>query len=566
MTAIGSLRRDSKVFDISSPADLPAAITAPDGVSRVPIVESAKYIIHETFSWPRLLIPKQTVFGNFEPIDFLGARTEVRMEFDGDDTPHIWGRDIGSVRFDSVGLRDISNAGAGLGTWLFDLVGASGFSLLGTSFLPSEQFKRIASLVDMALEFRPHAISSNQEGYIVRLNPTALFASNLAHQLTGVRFTNPLNTTQTAPQLVFQGDPVNTVVVATSVDQQSGDNWCAIDSGAAASEYVFSAVAYAGTASGNFFRADISKSLTAMADSAIAITAFSNSTADPGVDTTVEFGAIQKFTRGQFILISGATQVSLNGTHQIQRVADDQSSFDIPIVFVTDSTATLEKTTVTAAAHGMVEGETQTIVGTTSYNGTTEILSISDDRNSFDIPVAFVGNDATGTVTSTSKDETSIGVTVSNCGAQPDSRILGFGEMNANATATVVASASTYQAINVGTVVDNPVSERFTLTDATNGVYTYNGSKPISARVTAVVSATKGGATANYRFTTSVNGAIPTFATAAYAPMEVKSAKVAATVSKFVSLVNGDTVQIMGAGDGHSDNFTATDFVIEIDG
>ena len=48
--------------------------------------------------------------------------------------------------------------------------------------------------------------------------------------------------------------------------------------------------------------------------------------------------------------------------------------------------------------------------------------------------------------------------------------------------------------------------------------------------------------------------------------MEVKTSKVGVTVLTSVALVKDDTIQIMIAGDGTSDNITITDFVIEIRG
>lgn len=580
-----SIRRSPKQFDISSIDDLldAAGITdgilpiAPDGIRRLPFIESGSYWIHETFEWPRMLMPKQTNFFRFEPIDIKGPRTAVRIEFDGAsgihtggdaDTPMIWGRDVGSIRFDSVGYHDIGAADVGHVSTFADLVGASGFSLFGTSFLPAEQFKRIATLVDMTLEFRPHAVSDNQEGYVTRQNPTSIFPSNLAHSISGTRFTQPNNKGTTAPMLVFQGSPVNTVCGINSVDQQSGDSFLAIDSAAAANEYVFSAIPYSGVNGDDFFRPNISEALSLFADSFISIDSFQDAPApNAGVNTQVNFTSIQKFTRGQNIRIGGATQVTLNGAHQIQKVADDQSSFEIPIVFVTDSSAIVEITTVTvvAATHGMVEGETQTISGTTSYNQTSEILFISSDRKSFDIPVVFVGAEpTTGTVVSTSKTQASFGVTVSECGAQADSKTLGTAASNAESTTTTPADG-TYAATNFGTLTEGSVSERVTLTTAAQGVFTYNGENPATLKISGPLNGVKSGANRNYRFSPSVDGAIPVFASAEYAPFTITSVNSNIYFSFFVDVNPGETIQLMSAGDGTTDAFTITDTLLSIE-
>ena len=55
------------------------------------------------------------------------------------------------------------------------------------------------------------------------------------------------------------------------------------------------------------------------------------------------------------------------------------------------------RTTVTSAAHGFRDRDSITITGTTSYNGTFTIENVT--TNTFDIAVAFVADDATGTAT-----------------------------------------------------------------------------------------------------------------------------------------------------------------------
>jgi hypothetical protein len=59
------------------------------------------------------------------------------------------------------------------------------------------------------------------------------------------------------------------------------------------------------------------------------------------------------------------------------------------------------KTTVTSAAHGLRNGDQITISGTTSYNGGYLVSNVVVP-NKFDILVAFVANDATGTWVKTS--------------------------------------------------------------------------------------------------------------------------------------------------------------------
>ena len=113
-------------------------------------------------------------------------------------------------------------------------------------------------------------------------------------------------------------------------------------------------------------------------------------------------------------------------------------------------------------------------------------------------------------------------------------------------------------------MVNNPITERFTLVNATNGVYRYDGNKPICARVFVIV--TGSGSASTWRFTTSVNGAIPVFANAFYSTIDIldADASVSVAASNFEELVNGDTIQVMVAGDGHSNNITIAEFQIQI--
>ena len=272
------------------------------------------------------------------------------------------------------------------------------------------------------------------------------------------------------------------------------------------------------------------------------------------------------FTRGQTILIAGAP-AAFNGARTIKSVALDENSFVIPIDFATGSagTGTIKITRITTASdHPMVVGETQTISGTTSYNAETCILFTPAD-DTFDVPLSFVANDATGTVVSASRTQKSVGIFVRSCGAQPESRSIGVGNTNANGAATTIASSNVYQALDCSTMINNVVSERFTLTNSTDGIYTFNGTQPITVKVSAFVTAVKTGATQLYRFATSIDSAVPTFATAPYSSMEVKSTEVNTTVSHFVQLSAGQTIQIMIAPEGHTDNITISDYQFQVE-
>ncbi len=546
------------IVDVYSANDLPAEITAPDGVLRRPLKLSTKYIVHKEFTWPRLLVPKATNFSKFQFLSIKGIRSNISMLIDGDTTPHIWGRDIGVFQFNDVIIKDISNSGAGRGTVLVNLVGGSPFSFFIKQFMVFFNFKKLGALVDIGIQSSQTFQSGVESGWVFRVNPNTFqnsFVVSLQRMIQA-----PTDPAMKKPFMVFQGAAPIAVVSNGNIELQSGDNAFHIDS-AFTGEINMLGNAYTGVAAGNFFRPDISKSLTAMAEAQIGIASFQASAVNPSTETQVNFSTIQKFTRGQVILIADATQGSFNAQHTIVRVADDQKSFDISVVFSTSSTANLKITRITSVAHGMVEGETNTISNTSAYNGTEKNLFVTDDT--FDIPVAFVTNEASGTVDSTGKNEKSIDISAIANSAQKDSRSLAFGEMNTNTSVSAVTDG-VYTNVVFSGFTANAVTERWTLTNATNGVFRYDGSKPFTGKMTASINAIKTGGVANYRFTTSVNGATPVFATAMFAPMEIGSTKVSTVLLAPVNIVTGDTVQLMIAGDGTAVAATITDCVIEI--
>lgn len=563
-TRVPLLKQPVSIVDLFSAEDLPDAIVAPDGVLRVPLAR-ARYYVHNAFVWPRCLFPVAvTPNVSFETTDIVGAGGQTEIQIDGDDTPHFWGREIGLVQFLDISIVDKGNAGAGRSTRLFDFVGGSsnGLSFLVLDLVSIRSFKRIGDMVDMGLQVAAMFQSDNEGGLVTRVNPLALAPHT--HFFGNIYFIQGGNGT-VKPQITFQGAVPSATFSNSNLNQDAGDTSVMVDN-AFSGELDIVGNSYGGVASGDFFRPDVSQLLALFANADIAISAFADSAVNPGVDTSVSVVPGHGLTRGQTIRI-GDAGAPYDGLHTIVRVAVDEASFDIDVSVGAPSTGNVKLTrvTTTAANTPIVNNETITISGTANYNGTfATVFAVGD--NQFDIPVAFVASEAsTGTVVSTGQTEITVGVNVLASGAQADSMALGFAEMNANTTATVIATLDTYQALDVSGLSNNAVSQRFALTNATNGVYTYNGNKPISAKITAIINATKSGVTVSYRFTTSVNGAIPVFASASYAPLEIPNEKVTATLGKFVSLTNGDTIQVMVAGDGHSDNLTITDFCIQIE-
>lgn len=122
-----------------------------------------------------------------------------------------------------------------------------------------------------------------------------------------------------------------------------------------------------------------------------AITAF----ADGGGGQVVVTSAGHSLANGDAVTIAGTT--SYNGNFTVSAVTTD--TFQITDTFVADdATGTWQidnVVVVTSPYHGLTEGETITISGTTSYNGTFTAKNIT--QNTFNIIGDFVADDATGT-------------------------------------------------------------------------------------------------------------------------------------------------------------------------
>lgn len=618
------------VFQIEGPSDWPSLILAPDGVMRMPVLNGSTYFVHGTFPVPRLFRVPTEVNVDFQLTQFISAVSTQILLCDGDETPHIWGRDISGIEFRNITLADISNSGAGRGTNLYDLVGGTALSFLVHRFSSIANFKSVGKLVDIGLATELFSMVENEAGLLTFYSGVELSVgvTNTQLLLSQLDAGSPMK----KPAWCLMGDIGKAQFATGTVANSANDSAFCIDS------LVTGEVEFVGnlfqSGDGNFFRPDVSLGLTLMEEVDKSITSFTahahpvvsvsagssgtnfstgtvrhqfqvgdtitltgfsegsyNATEDvtevispfivrikaisfvaddsgtatnTGVTVCASAGA--GFTRGQTILLGGATPGAYSGGQTIRSVDPDEDSFLIPVSFSVGGAGDIKITRITTATdHPMAVGETQTISVTTSYNFTTQIL-FTDAYDTFDVPIAFVGDDATGTVVSVSKTQRDIGVQGAINGILPDSKAIAFGRTNGNATATTGFSSNTYKAINVSGMVDGDVTERFTLTDTTAGIYTYIGEKPISARIAAVISATKGNPTEIYRFAASVNSAVPTFATAPFSKMEVKTTTVTIPDAGFVNMETGDTIQIMAAPEGHTDDLTISDFTIEITG
>jgi len=551
LTTQQAATKNPSIIDIYDESQMPLTL-APDGQMRFAAALDTKYIIHPGVILPRILIPKATTPSIPQVTEFTTAIQASTINISGSSVPHFWGRNIGILALRNINLADSTPQT----TKLFDLVGGEFFSSLIMTGVPLLNFGELGNLVDLTLSASNSTFVNFERGIVSR-NNTAQFLSSFSSG----RIANLSAVTTQSAALCFMGEQSTIGASISNMELDAADSVFCIDS---ASTGTVDIIGNSFDGVSNFFTQPISATITgAFSDDGLSILSFADSATNPGVDTTVTLNVfLAKLVIGQSVLISNATQGSFNALHTVTRVSDDLISFDIPIVFVTDSTASFNQTVVAAANHGLVKDQTTTIAGTTNYNGTFNILSIVDN-NSFTIPAVFVTEAAGGTASATSKDQTDIGVVAALNGKAENSRIIGLGQMNGNTDLTSVA-VNAYTALDVTGMAENTVTERFTLTDTDLGEFTYDGDKDITAGIRATVSATKTGSTAEYRFAISVNGATPTFATAPFAPMEVKTTKVQVTIIDSTPMSQTDTIQIMIAGDGTGDDITITDMTLEV--
>lgn len=501
---IARTRNPSVVQEVDSITDLPPLVLAPDGVMRTPIDIGVQYVVQSTFVWPPILWPAEPGIG-FRFTEILGDSQNVAMLVAGNPGAHIWGRGTGNIRLNNVVIFDVSNGGLGFGATLFDLVGQStdidpiqrqnALFIKDTGLVAFAKFGRV---VDISVA----VLSSGwvaRKGLVVRsVNGNIRQISDpFSHVSVGV----PMET----PMLSYQGPQTISQFSGGSLALGPGDSSFAIDS-AAGGIYEIALCPFGGSpAFGNFFRPDISESITKFDPADVAFASVTDSSVNPSVDSTIRFSGIQKFVVGQVVRAKGNTGTTYDGLHAIVRVSLDEMGFDINVAFGATDTGAIQFTRVTAVGHGLADGETNTITGTTNYNDTTNMFEVDDDN--FDIPTAFVGDDATGTVSSQSKNETSIGVTTTVCGLQPDSKSIGSLHATDNTLTTTISTRDVWVDLDLDTAVVSSSIQRWEMADAAIGELRYLGRKEFDGYATAAITAMSFAAIQQFQFRVLVDDA-----------------------------------------------------------
>jgi len=282
------------------------------------------------------------------------------------------------------------------------------------------------------------------------------------------------------------------------------------------------------------------------------ITAFADDVT--GISTTVS--STTTYFEDEEITISGTT--SYNGAFQIFEVVTGVS-FKIRTPFVADdatgSIASVRIDMTLAAGHGVTIGMSIKVIDSQFYNLFYTVLDLTGDV--ITLNQTFVLTDTGSIERNVGLDETDVRIDARDS-ESADSTVIAFGSVNDNTTNTVVTDG-TYAAVDISVLVSDAITERFKLIDSTLGIWEYIGNEAFKGFLTGGLWAVKTGSTVNYRFAMSINGVVPTFATALYSPMEVKTTKVSIPMEFVVNLTKGETIQIMVAGDGTADNLMITD-------
>ncbi len=507
------IKKPSEIFDIFNSNDLLKAgggvpVMAPDGETRIPLTNNALYRIHETFIWPLMLYPDSTDLLVQQVVTIEAARAGIQIQItQSPPVAHFYGRKLNTMKFSNITIIDIGNSGAGQSAKVFDCVGGAATSAFTADNFSIVNVAEVGELTDIILSFNPTVnFVSVGRGLISDQTPFSITPS--PHSVLGGRCINPFAIATQAPYYGFTGVQSTIDIQAGSIDFTSVDEFIRID-GNATGSYSFVGNAFNGI--GTFLSAGNTATNTLYANADLVVDSFSDSTVDPGVDTTVNLAVITKFKRGQFILI--ADEAAYNGLHQIVRVADDQLSFDINVVFSTSGAATLKQTRITAALHKFILNENISITDTIAYNGTYVINQIFDNNN-YEISFAFATAETVGTAISISKTQKDQGITSEINGEAPSSKRIATGVMNGNIQVTAFSTADEYIGMNLGIIInDSIVTERFTLVNNTIGMYRYDDSRPITVSVNALVWLEKSGATQNYRIALDKNGDTPIFTT-----------------------------------------------------
>lgn len=467
------------IKNIYSNAQMPVEL-APDGVMRWKVVLGTRYILHNSPAVPKIWLPKFSTGTFLDFVEFSAASQSQVVFINGDSIPHIWGRDVAGLILRDILWQDLNPQNSNFS----DLVGGVGVSALAGFNTFWSDFGSLGNLVDIVFNLIDCGAFDIERGFTSRDNVTAIGSSNAAT----FRALNTAGIPAESALFSLLGDQKTVGINIGNVQLGTNDSFIFIDAGTTGT-YDIIGNSFDGV--GNFFTPDVSKVITTFANDDVVIDSFSDSVANPGTHTDLNFTNPTNAIRGQTILI--ADEAAYNGLQFVTSVSDDQLRVEIEVVHSTSGSGTLKRTQVTSISHGFVRDQTNTISGTTNYNGTTNILQIIDNDN-FIIPEAFLGNDATGTVSSTGKNQDSQGVLADLNGKAASSEVSIEALLSTNALETDIPVANALVLINATSWVSD---EEIRMSLSSEGVTTYNGDFPANLKSDGNISLEPANATKN---------------------------------------------------------------------
>lgn len=541
-----------QVVIVTSESDFPAPVTAPDGVQRIPLAKDTCYIIDApavtTFALatPFWFPEEDTVFLSATTIE---SACNVIVNYTGTDAL-FYGPQISFISF-----RRIVWQAATPGTRLFDVQGAinaaatiSVVETVTSSFLGFDM-GCIVNVGACKLDFVA----------VLNKGPLQIHNSSILVAMDDMTFNTNVFGVTNEPCVVLTGNLSNVAIRNLSPSLLAGDSFLAIDSGITPTSAIdVKDTSFASSAPWAFFQADLTGSLTQMQNlSGLISGSVSSYATAPDGTVIVTHDSVTPFGIGNSVTHSGTS--NYNGTHKITAILST-TKYIMDATYIADEASGSFVGSGTrfnvSGTHIIDNFRTVAKSGTTNYNTTTEVFNVT--TNSFDTDDVFVADDATGSYTVTSLDQTSPNVFGENNGALNNSAKIATLHWNGNSDTTAV-SDGTYAAVDFGgvTTVD---AERFTVTDDQAGVVRCDAKEGFKGTLQIVMQCDKTGVGAdNYRFAVGVDGATPVFATADYLPVVITTTNVTVPLLFPVTLNENQTVQLYVAGDGTGDDLDITD-------
>lgn len=235
-------------------------------------------------------------------------------------------------------------------------------------------------------------------------------------------------------------------------------------------------------------------------------------------------------------------------------------SFDINILFNVTQTGDVESKRILLFANPntVANGDTLEVTNSQFYNGFYRVLDST--ANEIEVNGDFIATDSGDTVKDIGLDERDPRINAyQNLHGSANSRTEFFAEINFNTALTAISSSS-FQPLNLGTVINHQSTEGFNLVDASACVYEYIGIEDINFSGEATITSIKTGGSADYDFALDYNGGILAGPNFGITHATVTSDRTDSIFIFNVDLVTGDRFSINVVGDGTADDIVISDF------